>query len=65
MMGHLVMGRVCVHWFPVAGLLEDFRCHVSRRPTCRGQDVKLFLVHDPAQSKIGNQQIRIVLGCPE
>ena len=46
-------------------LLKDLRRHVSRRTACRRQDVELFLVHDSAEPKIRNQQVRVVLGGSE
>jgi len=52
---------VNVHWFPVPGLLEDLGRHVPRRATRRRQDVELLLVHDPRQTEVRDQQVRIVL----
>lgn len=49
-----------IHWFAVACLLENLRRHVARCSTRGGQDVELFLVHDPRQAKIRNKQVCIV-----
>ena len=42
-------------------LLEYFRSHVPRCATRRSEHVELFLVHYPRQSKVRNQQVRIIL----
>ena len=54
-----------LHGLAVASLLEDFRRHVPRRPARRREDVEGFLVHDPAQAKVGNEEICVVFGCSE
>ena len=36
-----------LHWFAVAGLVEDFRGHVARSTACCSENVKCFFVHYP------------------
>lgn len=43
-------------------LLEYLWRHVARSAACRGQDVKLLLVHDSGKAKVGDEKIGIVLG---
>lgn len=45
----------------MTGLLEDFRSHVSGSAACCGQDVELLFVHDSGQTKVGNEEICIIL----
>ena len=56
-------GDICVHWFSVPGLLEDFRSHVSWCAACCSQDVKCFFVHYPREAKIRYEQVCIVFWC--
>lgn len=44
-----------VHWLPVAGLLEDFRGHVTGGTAGCSQNMKLLLIHDSRQTKIGDE----------
>lgn len=43
------------------GLVEDLGCHVARSAARRREHVKLLLVHDARQAKVGNEQVGIVL----
>ena len=47
------------------GLLKNLRCHIPRRPTRRSQNMKSLLIHDSAQPKIRNQQVRVIFRRPE
>lgn len=57
--------RQDLHRLAVATLIENLRCHVSRRSTCGCQHVELLLIHNPRQAKVCNQEIRIVFWCAE
>lgn len=46
-------------------LFEYLRRHVPRGAACRGEHMELFLVHYPRQSKVRNQQVRIIFGRAE
>lgn len=63
--GRECIGMFFVHRLSVPRLLENLWRHVPGGSTCRRKHVKGLLVHDPAQSKICNQQIRVVLRRPE
>lgn len=47
----------------MTGLLEDFRGHVAWRAAGGGKDVKGLVVHYSRKTKIGNQEISVVLWC--
>ena len=49
----------------MARLIEYLRCHVTRRAARGSQNMKSLLIHNPGEPKICNQQICIVLRCPE
>lgn len=44
----------------MAGFLENLWRHVAWSAAGGGQDVKLLLVHDPAEAKVGNQEVGVV-----
>ena len=48
------------HWFPVTGLLKNFRSHVARCTACSRENVECLFVHDSRKTKIRDQQICIV-----
>lgn len=54
-----------LHWFAVAGLFEDFRCHVAWCSACRCEDVEGFFVHDPREAEVGYEEVGVVFGCSE
>ena len=54
-----------LHWLSVPNLSKYLGCHVAWRTACCCEDVKSFLVHDPAEAKVGYQQVCIVLGRPK
>jgi len=60
-----VSGEVNLHWFPMAGFLEDFRRHVAWGPACCGKDVKCLFIHYSRETKVGYQQVRVVFGGSE
>lgn len=40
-------GEVNLHWFAVAGFLENFGRHVAWRPAGGGKDMKSLFIHNP------------------
>lgn len=50
-----------IHRFPMATLLKYLRRHIPWCPTSRRQHMKLFLIHNPTEAEIRNQQIRVIL----
>ena len=60
-----VGGKGGIHGFAVAGLFEDFRCHVAWCAAGRGQDVELLLVHDSRQAEVGYQEVCVVFWSAE
>ncbi len=55
----------CVHGFTVAGLFEDFRCHVTWCAAGCGQDMELLLVHDSRKAKVSYQEVCVVFWSAE
>ncbi len=45
-MDELIGKGKSLHWFPVAGLFEDFRGHVARGSAGCCEDVESFFIHD-------------------
>ena len=54
-----------IHWLAVAGLLENLRGHVARCAARCGEHMKRFLVHDPAEAEVGNEEVGVVFWCSE
>ena len=50
-----------LHWLSVTSLSEYLRRHVTRCTTGGGEDMELLFIHDSRQSKVGNEEVRIVL----
>ena len=53
------------HWFAVASLLEDFRCHVAWCAAGGGQDMELLFVHDARETEVGYEKIGVVFRSAE
>lgn len=50
-----------VHWLAMSALVEYLRCHVTRRAACGREYMELLFIHNPAQAKICDQKICVVL----
>jgi hypothetical protein len=54
-----------IHWFSMTCFPKDFRGHIPRGSTSCCQDVELLFIHNSRQSKIRDEEIRIILRCSE
>ena len=54
-----------LHWFAVAGFLEDLGRHVPRRTASGREHVELLLVHYARKPKVRDEQICVVFRCAE
>jgi hypothetical protein len=59
------LGRRGVHWFPVAGLFEDFGGHIAWGAAGGGKDVELLFVHDAGETEVGDEEVGVVFGRSE
>jgi hypothetical protein len=54
-----------LHWLAMACFSKDLGGHVSWSSTSCSQNVKLLFIHNSRQSKISNEQVCVILWCPE
>lgn len=54
-----------LHWLAMSRLLENLRCHVAGSAAGGGEHMEGLFIHDARQTKVGNEQIGIVLGRAE
>lgn len=57
--------REYLHRFAMSCLAEDLRGHIPWGSARRSQNMELLLIHDSGESKVCNQQVRVVLWCSE